>query len=184
MEDPALTGRYYIQSMCASPYTLTLHPSSILLPRIFPQIFRNCPPLLTLIPEQWLEQGKENGQKKKWSGMATWSERGVNRSQTSTGVGKMPGAKAEVCNRRRFCSHPRVVVVDETTIYLFIQYGENYLLSTGVVILISTLVNQVERKEPSHQVRAKKVTVSTREVQMELKADDKALQRHGPKDWA
>lgn len=96
----------------------------------------------------------------------------------------MPGAKAEVCNRRRFCSHPRVVVVDETTIYLFIQYGENYLLSTGVVILISTLVNQVERKEPSHQVRAKKVTVSTREVQMELKADDKALQRHGPKDWA
>lgn len=58
----------------------------------------------------------------------------------------MPGAKAEVCNRRRFCSHPRVVVVDETTIYLFIQYGENYLLSTGVVILISTLVNQVREE--------------------------------------
>lgn len=41
-----------------------------------------------------------------------------------------------------------------------------------------------ERKEAAHEARAKKVTVSTEEVQMEPKSEGGVLLRHDPKVWA
>lgn len=79
--------------------------------------------------------GQHQGKKK------TWGE-----SQNSKGPGKGPRPGAGLCIRRRFYSHPRTVVADQTTTYILLQHGEKCLLPTGVVILIHTLVNQVREE--------------------------------------
>lgn len=131
--------------MCATPHVRTCIPAATH-PRDF------CPDFERLFPPTHLKSravaktrategteknglGQHQGKKKAWV-----------ESQNSEGSGKGPRARAGLCIRRRFYSHPWTVVADETTTYIFLQHGEKCLLPTGVVTLIPTLVNQVREE--------------------------------------
>lgn len=127
--------------MCATPHVLTSHPKDF------------CPDFERLFPSTHLESravaktgATEGTEKKNGLGQHQGKKKAWGESQNTKGPGKGPRAGAGLCIRRTLYSHPWTVVADETSTYIFLQHGEKRLLSTGVVILIPTLVNQVREE--------------------------------------
>lgn len=70
-------------------------------------------------------------------------KRGVQKSKQNRSWERARGLHQE----QRFCSHPQVVVADETTAYLFLQHGAKCVLPTGRATLNPISFSQVREEK-------------------------------------